>query len=109
MAIDLLAERVISFKEASELLPPLRGNKKVHVSTLYLWSQRGCKGVRLEVARVGASPVTSREALSRFVQALTSGRAGPPSHPPPTAGGRSPARRRRESRRAAKQLDDMGA
>jgi len=40
--------------------------KRVHISAVYRWVQRGIKGVRLEAIRIGGTTYTSREALQRF-------------------------------------------
>jgi hypothetical protein len=62
-------ETMLSLAEASKVLPTFRGGR-VHVSTLWRWCRKGCKGVRLEYGRLGARIVTSQEALARFMQAL---------------------------------------
>jgi hypothetical protein len=62
-------ETMLSLAEASKVLPTFRGGR-VHVSTLWRWCRKGCKGVRLEYGRLGARIVTSEEALGRFMRAL---------------------------------------
>ena len=69
--IDLSSETVISLTEAAKRLPARRGGKRPHVATLYRWSQRGCRGVRLETCQVGGTRCTSLEALQRFVDHLS--------------------------------------
>ena len=66
--IDPLREQLLDLREAAEWLPRKHGTKPVHVSTLYRWSSKGSKGVRLETVRVGGRTCTSLEALSRFIQ-----------------------------------------
>lgn len=68
--IDWSKERVLTFKEAAASLPQLRG-RKVHVGTVYRWSSRGLRGVRLETIRIGGTVCTSREALQRFFARLS--------------------------------------
>lgn len=70
--IDLKQEETVTLAEAARVLPRLRGRKRVHVSTLYRWISRGVRGVRLEAVHVGGTLVTSREALQRFADRLTS-------------------------------------
>jgi hypothetical protein len=71
MAIDIHAEHTVSLREACELLPRRRAGKKPAIETLYRWSLRGCRGVRLETVQIGGTRCTSREALQRFFDALT--------------------------------------
>ena len=84
--IDLQKEKAISLRDAARLLPPARQNKGVHSSTLTRWISRGLRGVHLEAHRIGGRWVTSREALERFSQALTTQHRRPsprPSSPSP--------------------------
>ena len=71
MAIDLSSEHLLNLSEAAKVLPPLCGNRKVHVNTLYRWVSLGSRGVRLEAVKIGRALVTSREALQRFAERLT--------------------------------------
>jgi hypothetical protein len=76
MAIDLLLEEVYSFAQATRFVPPARNGKKTHISTLLRWAIKGAKApngtiVRLEAMRLGGRWVTSREAIQRFMAALT--------------------------------------
>ncbi len=61
-----LQESLLTLKEAAKLLP---GNP--HYATLFRWAQKGCRGVRLESARIGGIRDTSREALARFILACS--------------------------------------
>lgn len=72
MAIDVQEEQVISLREACGILPRRRAGKKPAIETLYRWSLRGCRGIRLETVQVGGTRCTSVEALQRFFDALTS-------------------------------------
>ena len=71
MAINPSTEVLLSLTEAARTLPRRRAGKRPHVSTLYRWSTVGCKGVILESIQIGCTRCTSREALSRFFEALT--------------------------------------
>ncbi len=81
MAIDVQDEQVVSLREACGLLPRRRAGKKPAIETLYRWSQRGCRGVRLETVQIGGTRCTSREALQRFFDALTERADGTASQP----------------------------
>jgi hypothetical protein len=65
----LQSEQVVTFAEATKLLPAVNG-KRVHPSSLWRWARRGIRGVRLEVRRLGGRYVTSVESLDRFGQEL---------------------------------------
>lgn len=74
--INISNERVVTLAEAASLLPRRRQGRKVHVSCLYRWSQRGVRGVILETVQVGGSRCTSVEALQRFVDRLSQASQG---------------------------------
>ncbi len=69
--IDLQTEKVISIRDACQMLPRRRGGKRPHFATLYRWIQRGVRGVRLESIKVGGEFCTSVEALQRFCERCT--------------------------------------
>ena len=64
--IDIGNEQLVSLRDVPRLLPPRPNGKRVHISAVYRWVQRGIRGIRLEVVRIGGTPYTSREALQRF-------------------------------------------
>jgi hypothetical protein len=110
--IDTTAESLLSLAQAADELPRRRRGRKTNVSTLYRWSQSGCRGVRLETVQIGATRCTSREALQRFFERLS--RAVPEStngggQPALAVSGRTVARRQRQSAEAGKRLEAMGA
>jgi len=82
MAINVLTEQTITLSQAARLLPRLRGDRTVHVSTLYRWIKRGIRGVRLEAAKIGRTSVTSREAIQRFVDRITAAPSAAEPAPP---------------------------
>lgn len=45
--------------------------RRVHLSTVLRWTQRGSKGVRLESRVLGGRRLTSVEAVRRFMNATT--------------------------------------
>jgi hypothetical protein len=71
MAINIATESVLTFRAAIKLLPRRRRGRSVNVATMYRWSQRGCRGVRLETIQVGGTRCTSIEAVQRFFEALS--------------------------------------
>ena len=86
--IDPNKERLVSFHDASNESTRRRGGKKIHLSTWYRWTTRGCKGIRLESLQYGGTRVTSREAIARFFRRLTEASvepSDPTSAPPPRA------------------------
>jgi hypothetical protein len=103
MAIDPTSETLVSLTEAARLLPARRRGKKPHISCLYRWSVSGCKGVILESIQVGGTRCTSREALARFLEALTL--ASPTG---PQMAVRSPTKRRRAAEKAIQELQRQG-
>jgi hypothetical protein len=98
--IDPNNETLISLADAAKSLPTRRRRKRPHVSCLYRWTTRGCKGVVLESLQCGGTRVTSKEALGRFFEALT--------YPDSSEPRRSPTRRRRAAERAQRELERQG-
>ncbi len=100
--IDITREQVFSLTEAARRLPLPRRRKgaKPHVSTLYRWAQRGCRGVRLEAIQCGGTLCTSAEALQRFFDRLSepTGKTAPPT----------PSDCRSAVARARAELDEAG-
>jgi hypothetical protein len=104
--LDLTTEQPLPLKDLCRLVPPGRGGKRTHISTLLRWILQGARGpagelVRLEAIRLGNRWMTSREALQRFAEALTP-RAD--ATPPP----RTPTARRRAAERAGQELERLG-
>jgi hypothetical protein len=83
--IDPSKEPLITFREASDILPRRRGGKKTHISTWYRWSTRGCKGVVLETIQCGGTRVTSAAAVARFLRRLSEVAGSPQSVDLPAA------------------------
>ena len=96
--IDLASEQLVSLHDVPKLLPPRPSGKRVHISAIYRWVQRGIRGIRLEVIRVGGTTYTSREALQRF--------SSPTAAPHETANHNTVARQRQVDR-AVQRLDQM--
>jgi hypothetical protein len=97
-------EQIVPLSHVPPLVPRLRRGRKIHVSTLFRWTTRGCRGVILESIQVGGTRCTSVEALQRFYEGLTQS-SGCSSTPRIC---RPPSHRRRESIAAAKELEALG-
>ncbi len=82
MAIDATQEELLSLAQAAKVMPPVNG-KRPAVSTLWRWCRKGLGGVRLDYVRVGRNIATSREAMSRFFNALAA-KDEPITDPPRT-------------------------
>lgn len=61
---QLMTEDVITFVQAGKELPG-----RPHRSTLWRWHNRGLGGVKLEAFRLGRVWYTSRQSLTRFIEA----------------------------------------
>ena len=73
--IDLKTERIVSFREAAEHFPRIRGGRPVHRPPLGRWANTGLRGIRLDIVQVGGTRCTSIEALDRLFRLLTDDRA----------------------------------
>ncbi len=69
MAIDPEKEDLMSLTEATRIMPRINGRKPA-ISTLWRWCRKGLRGVKLEYLRYGRNIVTTRQALTRFFEAL---------------------------------------
>jgi|CXWL01.1.fsa_nt_gi hypothetical protein len=107
----LQTETVGTFNEIASRLPRLDG-KRIALSTLWRWSTKGCRGVRLEARRLGGRYITSIEAVDRFSARLAELDALP-SEPKPRAEkqvpiSRTPAQRQRAIEAAEARLAAAG-
>jgi hypothetical protein len=67
----ILSEDVITFADARKEIGQLTG-RRPDKSSMTRWAHRGVGGVRLEAVRIGgATLVTSRQAVHRFIVART--------------------------------------
>jgi hypothetical protein len=80
--IDLVSEApLLPLAQVPALLPPGRGGKPLCFTTIFRWVKDGVcspagERVRLEAVRLGGRLVTSKPALQRFADRLTSGNGG---------------------------------
>jgi len=93
--IDHKTESVVPLEASSALFPT-----KPSRCTLYRWSLKGIRGVRLETLACGGKRYTSHEAIDRFIAAQNSD--------DPTTPAIMPAQRRRQSEAAQIELQRMG-
>jgi hypothetical protein len=103
--INIGTEELLTLAQAAKILPPRRGGRKTHTSTLFRWSTTGVRGVRLETIQVGGCRCTTQRALQEFCEALTTRAIGSMSG---DLSPRSSAARRRAQERADRELDAMG-
>jgi hypothetical protein len=104
--LDITTEDTLTLSDASKILPRGRNGARPQLSTLLRWALDGVHGldgrlVRLEAVRLGRKWVTSRQALQRFVGALTPAPRDNSASPPT----RTPRQRQQASERAARRLE----
>lgn len=68
MTTNLLTEDVLTLQDARRELAQITG-RRPDKTTLYRWCLRGVHGTRLEHCRLGNRILTSRQALTRFIEA----------------------------------------
>lgn len=62
-------EELLGLNEARRFMPRI-GGKHPSLPTVWRWCRIGIRGVKLEYVRVGKHLATSKEAVSRFFNAL---------------------------------------
>lgn len=92
--IDTRQEPPITLADACQYFPSTSG--VAHVRTLYRYATAGLRGITLETVFVGGRRCTSREAIQRFVEAVTVARDGGQAPPRRQTSGRQLAAARRE-------------
>jgi hypothetical protein len=68
--LDITSEKLIPLKAVPPWCEEILG-KRVHISTVFRWHQRGVRGIKLETILMGGGRFTSVEALIRFCDATT--------------------------------------
>jgi len=109
---NLAHDRPMSLPDAAAYLGRITGQKP-HVSTIWRWCLKGCKGVRLESICIGGKRFVTAAAIDDFIDAST--RRRPSTQlPPPAAPPRPPAhvmrhneRRRAEIEAARRRVDEL--
>lgn len=97
MVINTDSESLIPFSDARTAFP---GGKRLSLATLHRWRLHGVRGVRLETILVGGMRYTSREAISRFIQAQNADESPTPAV--------TPAQRARQAKAAQQELARAG-
>ena len=100
--IDSTTEHLVPIRDVPKCLPPRPTGKRIHVSAVYRWLQRGVHGIRLESIKIGGTTYTSREALQRFADKLTQ-----PASDHTSASTSTTATRQRQINRAGQEVDDI--
>jgi len=109
---NLAHDRPMSLPDAAAYLGRITGQKP-HVSTIWRWCLKGCKGVTLESLCIGGKRFVTAAAIDDFIDAST--RRRPDGQlPPPAAPPRPPAhvmrhneRRRAEIEAARRRVDEL--
>lgn len=107
--LPLNGEKLISLSTVGEMFPGHRGNAHINASTVFRWVNRGVRlpngdRLRLEAVKVGVRWLSSAEAVSRFVRALT---AGGTLIDEASVRIESPAARTQAARVASRELDSL--
>lgn len=71
--VDISTDKIISLNEAANLL-----GRRVSYSTWWRWGNRGVRGHRLSLTRVGGRTMVSVESLQAFIAAIN-GEPGQPA------------------------------
>src|SRR5437763_16847605 len=100
----------ISLPSVARRLPPHRGGRAVHPTTVMRWVIRGVRlpdgsRVRLRAESVGSRWLTTEECFRAFIDAQTAARTPDPRALPAP---QSLAQRRRAAERAGRELDRYG-
>ena len=90
--IDPSTDQLITLNEARALVPAVNG-RRVDLSTVYRWVQRGARGVVLESIEVGGRRLTTARAVAAFLE----GRAATQPRQTPAAAIATPHQRRRSA------------
>lgn len=103
-ALEHLAhDRPMSLPDAAAYLGRITGQKP-HVSTLWRWCLKGCKGMRLDSICIGGKRFVTAAAIDEFIDAST--RRQPNGQPhPPAASPRPPAHVMRHNERRQTQIE----
>jgi len=64
--MHLLTEDLLGLNE----VPPVL-QKRVNISTVWRWTNRGIKGVQLETIKLGGKTLTSVQAVTRFIESTS--------------------------------------
>lgn len=68
--VRILTEDVLTLQDARKELAQVTG-RRPDKTTLYRWCLKGVRGTKLEHIRLGDRILTSRQAITRFIEART--------------------------------------
>lgn len=74
--IDSRKEHLLTLSAAARDIPNRNSGRGVNVSTVWRWTLRGIRGVKLDTILVGGIRYTSHEAMQRFFAATTAAANG---------------------------------
>lgn len=100
--IDSRKEQLLTLSAAARDIPNRNSGRGVNVSTVWRWTLRGIRGVKLDTILVGGIRYTSREAMQRFFEATTAVANG---HTAPV---RTSNERQRQIEAAERELKEVG-
>lgn len=66
----ILTEDTLTLQDAADDVASFIG-RRPDKTTMYRWCLRGVRGVKLEHVRLGGRIITSRQAITRFIEART--------------------------------------
>ena len=103
--MSIFDETILSLHDAAQLIPSNRAGKRINFSTVWRWALKGIIAqngdrVKLEFVKCGGRLLTSKQALERFVAALTTSSRQPEI--------RTPTARNRANEVAQKKLAKYG-
>ena len=104
---QILSEGILSMSALARMFGELRGGRPTHPSTVTRWHKKGIQLpdgsiLKLEGVVLNGKPVSSRQALLRFISAQQPNDAD-------TTPIRTPKKRRRDSERSSQELAAAGA
>lgn len=91
--IDITTETLICIGDAAAMVPSCRQGKKTSTATIWRWISKGHGGIKLESIKRPGGTLTSREAVQRFLNAISEPREPAPRQRPD----RKPSIREREA------------
>ena len=100
----ILTEQTLGLAAAARLFPSLRAGRPVHTRSVWRWVKNGVRLpdgtiLKLEAAKTAGYWITSKEAVARFVDRLTTPDPAAASPTPPTVPSEHEARLDREEQR----------
>lgn len=69
-------EPLMTLSAAAKLLPSSRRGKQTHATTLYRWTTRGLRGIKLRYVQFGGTRMVNSDMLDEFFAALTRATTG---------------------------------